>query len=117
MEERVASVDEWEKRCTELENLIGPFRDELEAYEAERKALAQSKEAAEGEAKKLADKYAQLVGHQNPKQRIHHVIQLKETIQGLKKVSGIPLTALKSQTPEEHKMDRIRPGTLEFRVN
>lgn len=76
----------WEQRYYELEALVGPFREQLEAFESERQALATRKEAAEGEVKELAQRYAQVLGHQNHKQKIHHVVKLKEQNLDLKKV-------------------------------
>nr|CAD7457634.1 unnamed protein product [Timema tahoe] len=68
----------WEQRCKELESLIGPFRQQLEAFELERHMLETRKMAAEHEVKDLATKYAELLGHQNHKQKIKHMVKLKE---------------------------------------
>lgn len=59
------------------ETLIGPFRDQLEAYELERSALISQKHDAENEARMMGMKYAQILGHQNQKQKIKHLVDLK----------------------------------------
>nr|CAD7394272.1 unnamed protein product [Timema cristinae] len=69
---------DWEQRCKELDSLIGPFRQQLEAFELERHMLETRKMAAEHEMKNLATKYAELLGHQNHKQKIKHMVKLKE---------------------------------------
>lgn len=68
--------------------LIGPFREQLEAFETERQALELKKEAAEGEMRELGLRYAEILGHQNHKQKIKHMIKLKEQIYALKKVGS-----------------------------
>lgn len=89
MQDAAANGNSWEQQYYELEALVGPFREQLEAFESERQALALRKEAAEGEVKELAERYAQVLGHQNHKQKIHHVVKLKEQILNLKKVAKI----------------------------
>jgi len=80
-------VADLEKRYKEMELLIGPFREQLEAFDAERQALELQKEAAEGEMRELGLRYAEILGHQNHKQKIKHVTKLREQIHELKKVS------------------------------
>jgi hyaluronan-mediated motility receptor len=79
---------DWENRYKEMELLIGPFREQLEAFDAERQALELQKEAAEGEMRELSLRYAEILGHQNHKQKIKHVIKLKDQIYELKKVGS-----------------------------
>lgn len=43
----------------------------------ERNALVSQKAAAEDEAKQMGFKYAQLLGHQNQRQKIKHLMDLK----------------------------------------
>ena len=45
-------------------NTIIYFRDQLESFEMERRALLAQNEVAEGEAKKLAVQNGRLLGHQ-----------------------------------------------------
>ena len=44
---------------------------------------------AQAEMDKLANQYAKLLGHQNQKQKIHHVAKIKEENINLKKVRGV----------------------------
>ena len=59
--------------------------EQLEAFDAERQAQELQKEAAEGETRELGLHYAEILGHQNHKQKIRHVIKLREQIHELKK--------------------------------
>ena len=54
------------------------YREQLENYECERNALVAQKKEAQGQVEDLASKYAQLLGHQNHKQKIHHLVKLKQ---------------------------------------
>ncbi|PSN39526.1 hypothetical protein C0J52_12397 [Blattella germanica] len=47
-------------------------REQLETFEAERKELEMKKEAAEGAVRELGARYADILGHQNHKQKIKH---------------------------------------------
>ncbi|KAF2880219.1 hypothetical protein ILUMI_25955 [Ignelater luminosus] len=67
-----------QRKIDEQESLIGPFREHLEAYEMEFRALFSQKEDAEKEAKEMGMKYAQILGHQNQKQKIKHLMDLKK---------------------------------------
>ena len=58
--------------------LIEPFKDQLDSFETERAALLEKNKEAEGEVKKLATQYGQLLGHQNHKQKIQHLVKLKK---------------------------------------
>ncbi|KAK5643594.1 hypothetical protein RI129_007439 [Pyrocoelia pectoralis] len=58
--------------------LIGPFRDSLKAYEMEYAALMNEKQHAEKEAQEMGMKYADILGHQNQKQKIKHLTDLKK---------------------------------------
>jgi hyaluronan-mediated motility receptor len=79
-------VADLEKRYKETELLIGPFREQLEAFDEERQALELRKEAAEGEMRELGLRYAEILGHQNHKQKIKHMTKLREQIHELQKV-------------------------------
>lgn len=54
------------------------FQQQLDAYQAEKNALMNEHGAAQEELSKLSDAYAKLLGHQNQKQKIRHVMKLKE---------------------------------------
>ncbi|KAE8753157.1 hypothetical protein FOCC_FOCC000080 [Frankliniella occidentalis] len=105
LRETSANATSWEQRYYELEALVGPFREQLEAFESDRQALAIRKEAAEGEVKELSQRYAQILGHQNHKQKIHHVVKLKEQILDLKKEND----KLETQTrAQKRTIDRLK---------
>ena len=83
-ESRIRSL---ETQNANLQNLIGPFKDQLKEY---KNHLDMEQDAAARQAmfaNELAEKYASLVGHQNPKQRIHHMQKLKNDNLTLKNVS------------------------------
>lgn len=62
------------------------FQQQLDAFEAEKNALLNEHGAAQEELNKLSDAYAKLLGHQNQKQKIKHVMKLKEDNTHLKQV-------------------------------
>lgn len=61
----------------EQNNLVSPFKRQLEAYEFEREKLIDEKLLMEKEAKEMSQKYADIVGHQNTKQKIKHMVDIK----------------------------------------
>lgn len=61
-------------------------QEQLNAFAAERSALLNENGANQEELNKLADAYAQLLGHQNQKQKIRHVVKLKDENVSLKQV-------------------------------
>ncbi|NXX83256.1 HMMR protein, partial [Urocolius indicus] len=71
-------IKTWRKLYEDLHNKVKPFQQQLDAFEAEKNALLNEHGAAQEELNKLSDAYAKLLGHQNQKQKIKHVIKLKE---------------------------------------
>ncbi|NXJ02758.1 HMMR protein, partial [Psophia crepitans] len=71
-------IKTWRSLYEELHNKTKPFQQQLDAFEAERNALLNEHGAAQEELNKLSDAYAKLLGHQNQKQKIKHVMKLKE---------------------------------------
>ena len=71
---------------------MGPFQEQLSAFEADRLALLGSKMYAEQEINKLSDEYAKLLGHQNQKQKIKHMQKLKHENNRLKHVRALLVT-------------------------
>lgn len=69
--------------------LIGPFREQLENYERDRLMLVAHKDEAEKEAKEMGLKYAEILGHQNYKQKLKHIVDLKKKNIELKEVSKL----------------------------
>ncbi|NXN26527.1 HMMR protein, partial [Nycticryphes semicollaris] len=68
----------WRNLYEDLHNKTKPFQQQLDAFEAEKNALLNEHGAAQEELTKLSDAYAKLLGHQNQKQKIKHVMKLKE---------------------------------------
>ncbi|XP_042645933.1 hyaluronan mediated motility receptor isoform X2 [Tyto alba] len=71
-------IKTWRNLYEDLHNKAKPFQHQLDAFEAERNALLNEHGAAQEELNKLSDAYAKLLGHQNQKQKIKHVMKLKE---------------------------------------
>lgn len=69
---------EMKARIAQQELLIGPFREQLQAYEMEHRALLSEKRDAEAEAREMGLKYASILGHQNTKQKIKYLVDLQE---------------------------------------
>ncbi|XP_052540696.1 hyaluronan mediated motility receptor [Tympanuchus pallidicinctus] len=71
-------IKTWRNLYEELHNKTKPFQQQLDAFEAEKNALLNEQGAAQEELNKLSEAYAKLLGHQNQKQKIKHVMKLKE---------------------------------------
>ncbi|KAI9563651.1 hypothetical protein GHT06_011115 [Daphnia sinensis] len=93
------------KEYQELQARIEPFRDQLEMYEAEKKALLSQALFAESSMASLAAKYTQLLGHQNSKQKIHHLEKLKQDIFNLRKELAEKNLALEKEKKARQKAD------------
>ncbi|XP_032229781.2 hyaluronan-mediated motility receptor isoform X1 [Nematostella vectensis] len=73
-----AQLHMWQTKYHELEEKIEPFKEQLDAFEEEKRALLCQSSQAQSEVNKLSAQYAKLLGHQNNKQKIHHVLKLKQ---------------------------------------
>lgn len=62
-------------------------QEQLDGFAAERNALLNENGATQEQLNRLADAYARLLGHQNQKQKIKHVVKLKEENFALKQAS------------------------------
>ncbi|KFP04712.1 Hyaluronan mediated motility receptor, partial [Calypte anna] len=71
-------IKTWRNLYEDLHNKTKPFQQQLDAFEAEKNALLNEHGAAQEELNKLSNAYAKLLGHQNQKQKIKHVMKLKE---------------------------------------
>ncbi|CAB0010886.1 unnamed protein product, partial [Nesidiocoris tenuis] len=80
-------IDELTSKNQELETIIGPFQEQLVAFDKERTALLAKSEIAEKELQALSVEHAKALGHRNNKQKIQRIVQLAENIATLKKVS------------------------------
>ncbi len=74
-------------------------------YEAEKKALLSQALFAENSMASLASKYAQLLGHQNSRQKIHHLEKLKQDIFNLRKELADKNLALEKEKKARQKAD------------
>ncbi|KAM9741996.1 hyaluronan mediated motility receptor isoform 1-T1 [Menidia menidia] len=79
-----SETEHWRKQYEELYSKVRPFQEQLDAFAAERNALLNENGANQEELNKLADAYARLLGHQNQKQKIKHVVKLKDENVSLK---------------------------------
>ncbi|XP_006865007.1 PREDICTED: hyaluronan mediated motility receptor [Chrysochloris asiatica] len=82
--ELTEEIKKWRLLYEELYNKTKPFQLQLDAFEAEKQALLNEHGAAQDQLNKLSDSYAKLLGHQNLKQKIKHVVKLKDENSQLK---------------------------------
>ncbi|CAG2257973.1 CD168 [Mytilus edulis] len=75
----------WKKMYEDLMTKVEPFMAQIDAYEMEKMALLGRSQFAQAEMDKLSQAYAKLLGHQNQKQKIHHIVKIKEENNSLKK--------------------------------
>ncbi|XP_008253582.1 hyaluronan mediated motility receptor isoform X2 [Oryctolagus cuniculus] len=100
MEELTEEVNKWRLLYEELYKKTKPFQ--LDAFEAEKQALLSEHGAAQEQLNKLRDSYATLLGHQNLKQKIKHVVKLKDENSQLKS----EVTKLRSQLAKRKQNER-----------
>ncbi|NWV38474.1 HMMR protein, partial [Grantiella picta] len=98
----------WRKLYEDLHNKVKPFQQQLDAFEAEKNALLEEHGAAQEELNKLSDAYAKLLGHQNMKQKIKHVMKLKEDNTLLKQdVSKLRALLAKEKQTSRHLQEQL----------
>ncbi|NWX28665.1 HMMR protein, partial [Notiomystis cincta] len=98
----------WRKLYEDLHNKVKPFQQQLDAFEAEKNALLEEHGAAQEELNKLSDAYAKLLGHQNMKQKIKHVMKLKEDNAHLKQeVSKLRALLAKEKQTSRHLQEQL----------
>ncbi|XP_063784815.1 hyaluronan mediated motility receptor isoform X2 [Pseudophryne corroboree] len=95
-------AQKWRGMFEELQNKVRPFQQQLDAFEAEKNALLNENGAAQDELNKLSEAYAKLLGHQNQKQKIKHVMKLKNENTQLKQ----EITKLRAQLAKEKHSDK-----------
>ncbi|XP_021562405.1 hyaluronan mediated motility receptor [Carlito syrichta] len=84
MAELTEEINKWRLLYEELYNKTKPFQLQLDAFEAEKQALLSEHGEAQEQLNKIRDSYAKLLGHQNLKQKIKHVVKLKDENSQLK---------------------------------
>uniref|UniRef100_A0A8C8TAB7 Hyaluronan mediated motility receptor (RHAMM) n=1 Tax=Peromyscus maniculatus bairdii TaxID=230844 RepID=A0A8C8TAB7_PERMB len=82
--ELTVESNKWRLLYEELYNKTKPFQQQLDAFEAEKQALLNEHGATQEQLNKIRDSYAELLGHQNLKQKIKHVVKLKDENSQLK---------------------------------
>ncbi|NXG85105.1 HMMR protein, partial [Stercorarius parasiticus] len=95
-------IKTWRNLYEDLHKKTKPFQQQLDAFEAEKNALLNEHGAAQEELNKLSDAYAKLLGHQNQKQKIKHVMKLKEENTHLKQ----DVSKLRALLVKEKQMSR-----------
>lgn len=101
-------IKTWCKLYEDLRNKVKPFQQQLDAFEAEKNALLEEHGAAQEELNKLSDAYAKLLGHQNMKQKIKHVMKLKEDNTHLKQdVSKLRALLAKEKQTNRHLQEQL----------
>uniref|UniRef100_A0A8C3SWA5 Hyaluronan mediated motility receptor n=1 Tax=Chelydra serpentina TaxID=8475 RepID=A0A8C3SWA5_CHESE len=107
IDEKVAAgfeeeIQTWRALYEDLHNKTKPFQQQLDAFEAEKNALMNEHGAAQEELNKLSDAYAKLLGHQNQRQKIKHVMKLKDENAQLKQ----EVSKLRAQVAKEKQAQR-----------
>lgn len=90
--ELTEEMNKWRLLYEELYNKTKPFQLQQDAFEAEKQALLNEHGAAQEQLNNLRDSYAKLLGHQNLKQKIKHVVKLKDENSNLKSVCKVTFT-------------------------
>ncbi|XP_060064397.1 hyaluronan mediated motility receptor-like [Ylistrum balloti] len=85
LQQTLQEMEKWRKLYEDLQAKVEPFMEQLDAFELEKQALMGRSKNAQAEVDKLSKEYAKLLGHQNQKQKIHHIIKIKEENNSLKK--------------------------------
>ncbi|XP_061169823.1 hyaluronan mediated motility receptor-like [Saccostrea echinata] len=97
LDNMTAEAEKWQKLFEDLQTKVEPFMEQLDAFELEKQALLGRSNHAQAEMDKLSSQYAKLLGHQNQKQKIHHVTKIKEENNSLKR----EMTMLKEQITKQ----------------
>uniref|UniRef100_A0A8C2JNK9 Hyaluronan-mediated motility receptor (RHAMM) n=1 Tax=Cyprinus carpio TaxID=7962 RepID=A0A8C2JNK9_CYPCA len=109
-----AETEHWRNMYEELCAKVKPFQEQLDRFAAERSALLNEKGATQAELNKLADAYANLMGHQNQKQKIKHLVKIKEENLELKQ----EVSKLRAQVgKQKHELDRLKSSQTPQRFN
>ncbi|XP_046838595.1 hyaluronan mediated motility receptor-like isoform X2 [Vespa crabro] len=105
--------EQWHAREEKLLKELAEERARRETAETEVKTLTESNDRLQKEYEDINEKYAEIVGHQNHKQRIKHVSQLKEKIYRLEQELQTKSRQLEHQQKagEKLKAQQKRPHT------
>ncbi|KAK7141495.1 hypothetical protein R3I93_015594 [Phoxinus phoxinus] len=104
----------WRNLYEELYAKVKPFQEQLDRFAAERNALLNEKGSTQAELNKLADAYANLMGHQNQRQKIKHMVKLKEENLELKQ----EVSKLRAQVgKQKQELDRLKSSQVPQRFD
>lgn len=107
--ELTMEINKWRLLYEELYDKTKPFQQQLDAFEAEKQALLNEHGATQEQLNKIRDSYAQLLGHQNLKQKIKHVVKLKDENSQLKS----EVSKLRSQLAKRKQNELRLQGELD----
>ncbi|XP_006821542.1 hyaluronan mediated motility receptor-like [Saccoglossus kowalevskii] len=99
LEELQEDVTKWKTLFENLQEKVKPFQVQLDAFAAEKNLLLSQNCQAKTEVQQLSTQYAKLLGHQNNKQKIQHVLKLKEENLSLKE----EVMKLREQTTKQQR--------------
>ncbi|XP_032411612.1 hyaluronan mediated motility receptor [Xiphophorus hellerii] len=112
-----SEMERWKKQYEELFVKVKPFQEQLNAFAAERDALLNENGANQEELNKLADAYASLLGHQNQKQKIKHVMKLKDENISLKQEVSKLRSLVSRQKSDVDQLRAKLPGARRHRFD
>ncbi|KAM4826677.1 hyaluronan mediated motility receptor isoform 2-T2 [Thomomys bottae] len=102
MADLTEEMNKWRLLYEELYEKTKPFQEQLDAFEAEKQALLNEHGATREQLDKIRGSYAELLGHQNLKQKIKHVVKLKDENSHLKsEVSKLQSQLAKKKQSEQ----------------
>ncbi|XP_077984603.1 uncharacterized protein LOC144439206 [Glandiceps talaboti] len=109
VEEIKEEVIRWKTLFEELQKKAQPFQEQLDSFEMEKNLLLSQNNKAQNEVHKLSTQYAKLLGHQNQKQKIQHILKIKEENLSLKQ----EIMKLREQTTKHRTQMRKMEDKLE----
>uniref|UniRef100_A0A8C9ZHA2 Hyaluronan-mediated motility receptor (RHAMM) n=1 Tax=Sander lucioperca TaxID=283035 RepID=A0A8C9ZHA2_SANLU len=112
-----SETEHWRKQYEELFTKVRPFQEQLNAFAAERNALLNENGANQEELNKLSDAYARLLGHQNQKQKIKHVMKLKDENISLKQEVSKLRSQVSRQKSDLEQLKSKLPGSTRRRFD
>ena len=97
LSDEIKSLRENENDIEETTELLKEEKSRREAAEEEVRKLAGYNERLKKDYEEMSEKYAELVGHQNHRQRIKHVSQLKDKINQLEQDMRVKIRTIEQQ--------------------
>ena len=97
LSDKIKYLQEKESDVEDKTELLKEEKSRREAVEAEVRKLAGYNERLRKDYQEMSEKYAELVGHQNHRQRIKHVSQLKDKINQLEQEMRVKIRTIEQQ--------------------